>query len=283
MPQSTGFRLAPVAFLSTALLAVATVWGDGRDDCIREFKPQTGQAGKDVVWVPTNDALVHRMLTMAGVTAQDLVYDLGAGDGKIAIAAAKDFGARAVGVEYNPDMAKLAQCFVRADGLQGRVKILQGDIFETNFKDATVVTLYLLPELNLRLRPTLLEMKPGTRVVSHSFLMDDWEPDDRSMSDDGYAYLWIVPARIEGAWQFQQKGGPDRFVVKLKQTFQQIDGSVGEGQQGFTEAKLSGPKLELAYPENGRVTRLEGQVNGERIDARVTRGSKTADYIGKRL
>ena len=130
---------------------------------------------------------------------------------------------------------------------------MQGDIFETDFTQATVVTLYLLPELNLRLRPTLLKMKPGTRVVSHSFLMDDWEPDDRSMTDDGYAYLWIVPASVEGVWQFQQKGGPDRFVMHLEQTFQQVGGTVGDQKQGFTSAKLSGAQLELAYARERRV------------------------------
>jgi SAM-dependent methyltransferase len=275
--------LAVCGAVLASLLAAATAWGSGRDDCVRDYEPHSGQSGKDVVWVPTNDALVHRMLTMAAVTPRDLVYDLGAGDGKIAIAAAKDFGAHAVGVEYNPDMAKLAQCFVRADGLEDRVKIVQGDIFETNFSNATVVTLYLLPELNLRLRPTLLEMKPGTRVVSHSFLMDDWEPDDRSMSDDGYAYLWIVPARVEGVWQFERKGGGNRFAMHLEQMFQQVGGTVGERKQGFTETRLVGPRIELAYTENGAPTRLVGQVNGDRIDAQITRDGKTADYVGKRL
>src|SRR5262245_28103945 len=128
-PASDQRLIARSAVLLTALLAVATAHGDGRQDCVRDYQPQTGQAGKDVVWVPTNDALVHRMLAMAAVTAKDLVYDLGAGDGKIAIAAAKDFGARAVGIEYNPDMDKLAQCYVRAEGLEDRVKILQGDNF----------------------------------------------------------------------------------------------------------------------------------------------------------
>jgi SAM-dependent methyltransferase len=273
--------IATLVLVAFALTGAAYAQGTATGQ--KPFEPQVGQAGKDVVWVPTNDALVHRMLSLAAVTSQDLVYDLGAGDGKIAIAAAKDFGARAVGVEYNPDMAKLAQCFVKADGLEERVKILHGDIFETNFSNATVVTLYLLPELNLRLRPTLLEMKPGTRVVSHSFLMDDWEPDDRSMTDDGYAYLWIVPAHVEGVWQFQQKGGSDRFVMHLEQTFQQVGGTVGDGKQGFTEAKLKGAQLEVAWSENSAPTRLTGEVNGDRIDAKVVRGDSTRDYVGKRL
>src|SRR5688500_1721551 len=157
-------RAGVTAFL--IFCALAAQGQSRREECERDFKPSTGQPGKDVVWVPTNDGLVTKMLEMAEVKSSDLVYDLGAGDGKIAIAAAKQFGAKAVGVEYDPDMAKLAQCFVRAEGVTEKVKILQGDIFETDFSSATVVTLYLLPELNLKLRPTILKMKPGTRVVS---------------------------------------------------------------------------------------------------------------------
>src|SRR5690606_10280927 len=175
--HSLAFRMSigtvVLAFLCMANLAASA---DNRETCYRDYQPSSGQAGKDVVWVPTNDALVMRMLKMADVKPTDLVYDLGAGDGKIAIAAAKHFGARAVGIEYNPEMVKLAQCLTKVEGVEGRAQIRQGDIFETDFSSATVVTLYLLPELNLRLRPTLLDMKPGTRVVSHSFLMDDWEP-----------------------------------------------------------------------------------------------------------
>ena len=269
-----GALIASVAFAATAL-------ADARGDCERQFKPQTGQAGKDVVWVPTNDGLVERMLQMAAVTPKDLVYDLGAGDGKIAIAAAKKFGARSVGVEYNPDMAKLAQCLAKAEGVADRARIVQGDIFETDFSSATVVTLYLLPELNLRLRPTILDMKPGTHVVSHSFLMDDWEPDERSMTDDGQAYLWIVPAKVDGAWKFRRQGDrKDDFDVQLTQKFQEVSGSVDK--EPLTSAELKGEQLTLSFAENGAMTRIEGLVNGNRITARVTRGGKTANYVGSR-
>ncbi len=191
-------RLQRGVVLALSLACVIPASGASREECERQFKPESGQPGKDVIWVPTNDYLVARMLKMAQVTKADRVYDLGAGDGKIAIAAARDFGATAVGVEYDPKLAKLGQCYVQAEKLGERVRIIQGDIFETDFTSATVVTLYLLPELNLRLRPTLLNMKPGTRVVSHSFLMDDWEPDERSMTEDGSAYLWIVPGEGRG-------------------------------------------------------------------------------------
>jgi hypothetical protein len=266
-----------------ACLALTTaVHGESREDCERQFKPETGQPGKDVVWVPTNDALVVRMLTMAAVGPSDVVYDLGAGDGKIAITAAKDFGARSVGVEYNPDMAKLGQCFARAEGVAGRARIVQGDIFETDFSEASVVTLYLLPELNMRLRPTILKMKPGTRVVSHSFMMEDWEPDVSSSTEDGQAYLWIVPADVGGTWTFKRKDGRDRFAVRIEQKFQEISGAVGDRAEPLSTAKLKGAQIDLEFPENGGTTTLAGQANGDRIEARVTRAGKTATYVGTR-
>ncbi len=270
-------------FVFTALLASALqAHGQQRADCEKQFQPSTGQPGKDVVWVPTNDALVLRMLDMAKVTSNDLVYDLGAGDGKIAIAAARRFGARAVGVEYNGDMAKLAQCFVRAEGLTEKVKIIQGDIFETNFSDATVLTLYLLPELNLRLRPTILDMKPGTRVVSHSFLMGDWQPDQSSVSEDGAAYLWIVPAKVAGKWTFKRQNGKETFSLQLDQTFQKLSGKAGARSEEITQGELKGTELTLLFSEGDVHTRLKGKVSGNRIEAEVTRNNSTATYIGMR-
>lgn len=269
-------------FLFASLLASGSAHSQQRAECEKQFKPSTGQPGKDVVWVPTNDSLVTRMLEMAKVSSSDLVYDLGAGDGKIAIAAAKQFGARAVGVEYNPEMANLGQCFVRAEGLTQKVKIVQGDIFETDFRDATVVTLYLLPELNLRLRPTLLDMKPGTRVVSHSFLMEDWQPDESSVSEDGAAYLWIVPAKVAGKWTFKQQGGKGTFSVQLQQDFQKLSGSVGTRNEEITQGEIKGTQLSLIFSEGDVHTRLKGEVSGNRIEAQVTRNDSTATYIGVR-
>jgi hypothetical protein len=280
-------RSVVVAISGLMLLASSLVQAQAqtRAECETIYKPQTGQAGKDVIWVPTNDALVERMLRMAKVSSSDLVYDLGAGDGKIAIAAAKKFGATSVGVEYNPDMAKFAQCLVKAEGVSDKTRVIQGDIFETDFSAATVVTLYLLPELNLKLRPTLLKMKPGTRVVSHSFLMDDWEPDERSTTDDGYAYLWIVPAQVDGTWTFTPEGGGEKFIVQLDQTFQQLKGTVGGGSaaKSLSSAKLNGPEIELAFIGDRGTSQLKGIVNAGRIEATVTDGSnKQTRYIGTR-
>lgn len=270
-------------FLFALLLACGLqAHGQQRADCERQYQPSTGQPGKDVVWVPTNDGLVTRMLNMAKVTSSDLVYDLGAGDGKIAIAAAKQFGAKAIGVEYNQEMANLGQCLVRAEGLTQKVKIIQGDIFETDFSDATVVTLYLLPELNLRLRPTILEMKPGTRVVSHSFLMGDWQPDESSVSEDGAAYLWIVPAKVAGRWTFKEQGGRDTFTVQLQQDFQKLGGTVGARGEEITQGEIKGTQLSLMFTEGDVHTRLKGVVSGNRIEAQVTRNNETSTFLGMR-
>jgi hypothetical protein len=273
----------PASWCVLALMLACAVpaAGASRDQCEREYQPQTGQPGKDVIWVATDDGLVARMLKMAQVTAADRVYDLGAGDGKIAIAAARDFGAQAVGVEYDPNLARLAQCYVEADRLTGRVQIIHGDIFQTDFSSATVVTLYLLPELNLRLRPTILKMKPGTRVVSHSFLMGDWEPDERSMTEDGSAYLWIVPAQIEGHWSFRETGGNGHFAMQLEQQFQHLSGRAAS-EPLVSGARLHGPQLELTFFENGTPTKVSGKIAGDRIDAQVTRGGKTSRYTGTR-
>lgn len=268
-----------------ALLCSSMVSAQTREECERAYKPHVGQPGKDVIWVPTNDALVERMLRMANTTPSDLVYDLGAGDGKIAIAAAKKFGARSVGVEYEPEMATLAQCFVKAEGIGDRAKVVQGDIFQTDFSAATVVTLYLLPELNQRLRPTLLKMKPGTRVVSHSFLMDDWEPDERSTTEDGHAYLWIVPAPVDGNWTFTPQSGGKRFVAEFKQKFQKLDGTINLGAEAKSigDAKLNGPEIQFDFLGERGTSRFKGTANGSRIEAVVTDSdNKRTRYVGSR-
>ena len=172
----------------------AQVVAEERATCERAYKPQPGQHGKDVMWLPTPDEVVQRMLQVAKVTPNDIVYDLGAGDGKIAIAAGK-LGAKSVGIEYNPDMAKLAQCYVQAEKLTDKTRIVQGDVFESDFRDATVVTMYLLPELNVRLLPKLLkDLKPGTRIVSHAFLMGTWQPEQTLDVGGRAVYFWTIPS-----------------------------------------------------------------------------------------
>ena len=235
------------------------------------YEPQVGQAGKDVIWVPTPDEVVDRMLRMAQVTANDYVIDLGAGDGKIAIAAAKNFGARSLGIEYNPDMAKHAQGNAEKAGVAGRARIVQGDIFITDFTQATVITMYLLPALNLKLRPQILAMRPGTRVVSHSFTMDDWEADETSSMDGRRAYFWVVPANVAGAWALEVTGGgaSERIELTLEQRFQKVEGSLGLGaiQGGVRDARLRGFNIAFSYVDNKGVRRdLSGRVSGGRME-----------------
>jgi hypothetical protein len=231
------------------------------------YEPQVGQAGKDVIWVPTPDEVVDRMLRMAQVTPNDYVVDLGAGDGKIAIAAAKKFGARSMGIEYNPDMAKHAQSNVEKAGVTARAKIVQGDIFASDFTSATVVTMYLLPGLNMKLRPQLLQMRPGTRIVSHSFTMEDWEPDETSSMDGRRAYFWLVPANVMGGWTLEIPG--EKHELSLEQKFQKIDGSVAYGttQVGLRDTRLRGFNISFAYVDQAGVRRdFTGRVTGSRME-----------------
>jgi precorrin-6B methylase 2 len=232
------------------------------------YEPQVGQSGKDVIWVPTPDEVVERMLRMAQTTKDDVVYDLGAGDGKIAIAAAKKFGARATGIEYNPEMARHAQGNVEKAGVTDRARIMQGDIFATNFSEATVVTMYLLPGLNMKLRPTLLAMRPGTRVVSHSFTMEDWEADEISSMDGRRAYFWVVPAQVGGSWQLES--GSEKNEISFEQRFQKIDGNVTLGPTihgGLRDARLRGFNISFAIVDNNSVLRTySGRVTGARME-----------------
>ena len=282
-------RFAPPLLAATmaSLLALSSAAdAKSRADCERDYKPQVGQAGKDVVWVPTPDELVNKMLTMAKVTPKDFVVDLGAGDGKIAIAAAKKFGATALGIEYNPDMAKLAQCYVQAEGVADRVKIIQGDIFKEDFSKATVVTMYLLPELNIRLRPTILNMRPGTRVTSHQFTMGDWEADETAEIDYRSAYLWIVPAKVEGTWSFRDDGGKTAFTVALTQKYQKISGeaTMGGNRNPLVGAMLRGEEIRFAFNDDkGQTRTLTGTVRGNEI-AGTLRGPGGAEVkvSGKR-
>ena len=238
----------------------------------QKYEPQVGQAGKDVIWVPTPDEVVERMLTMAQVGPGDIHFDLGAGDGKIAIAAAKR-GARATGIEYNPEMAKYANERAAAAGVAGvgpgKATIRQADIFATDFSKATVITLYLLPTLNMKLRPQILSMKPGTRVVSHSFTMEDWEADEISTLDGRRAYFWVVPAQIGGTWTLEGAGAT-RSELVIEQTFQKINGWVTlskQAQGGLREARLRGADIAFAYIDASGTRRdFTGKVDGKKME-----------------
>ena len=248
------------------------------------YEPQIGQAGKDVVWVPTPEPLVERMLAMAQVGPGDVVFDLGSGDGRMVIAAAKR-GAKAVGVEYNPDMVALARRNAEREHVPAdKARFVQGDIFETDFSSATVVTLYLLPDLNLRLRPKLLQMRPGTRVVSHMFKMQDWEPDETSYLVNSPAYLWIVPARVEGRWSFALEGG-DAYRIDLEQQLQELSGAVelGTVMAGLRDLRLHGDAVSFAFVDGqGVLHDLEGKVTGSRMEGTFRAGARTGAWTATR-
>ena len=240
------------------------------------YEPVRGQAGKDVIWVPTPEGLIEKMLAAAKVSDKDKVFDLGAGDGIIAITAARKHGAQSVGIEYNPDMAQFARRKVAEAGMTDKVKIITGDIFQEDFSAATVVTLYLMPHLNLKLRPILLNMKPGTRVVSNSFSMGDWEPDETILDQHWRAHFWVVPAQIDGAWLMTGlEGGPIR--LNMSQSFQNIGGTLLRGGQtlAMLGAKLSGDEVKFQFiTPDRKVHAFSGRVEGRRLT-----GTVVSDYM----
>lgn len=251
------------------------------------FRPESGQSGKDVIWVPTPDDIVDAMLDMTRLKAGEVHFDLGSGDGKIVIAAAKR-GARSTGVEYNPDMVGLSRRNAVRAGVADKATFIQGDIFEVDFSRADVVTLYLLPTLNMRLRPTLLKMAPGTRIASHQFSMGDWEPDERVTLNGRDALSWIVPADIAGTWEVAidgSKAGPLTLVVN--QHYQKAGGSAnwGRANASLDEVRLSGGAIRFTVVDAQGVShRFDGSAGHDgRMQGKVTdaKGSE-AGFIAKR-
>ncbi|MBM3356587.1 MAG: class I SAM-dependent methyltransferase [Betaproteobacteria bacterium] len=256
-----------------------------------DYQPSVGQEGKDVIWVPTPQALVERMLQMANTKPDDYVVDLGSGDGRTVIAAAKKFGARALGIEYNADMVTLSQRTAEKEGVAGRAQFVRGDIFESDFSQATVLTLYLLPNLNIKLRPTILKMKPGTRVVSHAFSMQEWQPDQTESVEGRTAYLWIVPAPVEGTWRWSvSTGGPRDYELTLRQYFQHVEGLVRlDGNMGqVRDVKLNGDGIRFSIYEltgSAPVRRdFIGRISGDTMKGKVKRhdGGPDADWTATR-
>ena len=235
-----------------------------------EYQPQVGQEGKDVIWVPTPQALVDRMLDMAKVTAKDYVIDLGSGDGRTVITAAKR-GAKALGIEYNPDMVELSKRNAAKAGVSDKASFVKADLFEADLSPATVITMFLLPDINLKLRPKILNLKPGTRIVSNSFTMGDWNADDTAVVKEGCvsyctAYLWIVPAKVEGAWQFGDG------TLTLKQTYQTVSGSLNRGGNAvqIANGKLDGDHITF----NAGDTLYTGRVTSNGMEGTISTGGE---------
>ncbi len=245
------------AGLAGCLCLVATVACAQATATQKTYEPKVGQSGKDVVWVPTPQELVNKMLDMAKVTSQDYVMDLGSGDGRTVITAAKR-GATAVGIEYNPDMVELSKHNAEKEGVTGKATFMKADLYETDLSKATVITMFLLPDINMKLRPKILNLKPGTRIVSNSFTMEDWE-DDATETVTGEctswctAHFWVVPAKVEGSWQTPQG------ELTLTQTFQKVKGTLGSQA---VEGKLLGEQLTLTAAGK---TVFTGKVNGNTI------------------
>ena len=228
------------------------------------YEPTVGQEGKDVVWVPTPQAVVDKMLDMAKVTPQDFVMDLGSGDGRTVITAAKR-GARAMGVEYNPQMVELSKRNAQKEGVADRATFVKADLFETDFSKATVITMFLLPEINLKLRPKILALKPGTRVVSNTFTMGDWQADETFELGAGggcenswcTALLWIVPAKVAGTHKVPQG------EVTFKQQYQKLSGTMRTGGKTFQlQGKVIGE--EVQFKAGGKEYR--GRMNGGQLE-----------------
>jgi SAM-dependent methyltransferase len=262
-------------FLSLAVTAVLAQDKPAGQD----YQPEVGQSGKDVVWVPTPQALVDRMLDLGRVTAADYVIDLGSGDGRTVITAAKR-GARALGIEYNPDMVALSQRNAAKEGVSGKATFTKADLFESDFSQATVITMFLLPDINLKLRPKILGLKPGTRIVSNSFTMGEWQHDRSVHATDkegcqSYctAYLWIVPAQVEGSWKLPEG------ELTLKQSFQMITGTLrAGGKETAIKGRLSGDQISFKAGN----AQYRGRVAANGIKGTVKAGSGTTEWSATR-
>ncbi len=251
-----------------------------------KYEPRVGQSGKDVIWVPTNDAVADAMLKVAKVKPTDIVYDLGAGDGKIAIAAAKNFGATSFGIEYNKEMAELARRNTERAGVSDKVKIINGDIFVEDFSKATVVTMYLLPDLNLKIRPTILKMAPGTRIVTNSFNMGDWEPDDTIGTGYAQGYFWVVPGNAAGKWILKgMEGSQQQVTLELTQRYQKVGGVLNlyGKSQSILSATLSGNRLKFTFLDHSNQSRIiDVTLNGNEFSGQVLENSALYSITGTR-
>jgi len=266
MPAASRFRRQTLALLLAASGAFLCSPGAALAQQAPAYVPESGQAGKDVVWVPTPQALVDKMLDMAKVTKDDFVMDLGSGDGRTVITAAKR-GARALGIEYNPDMVALSKRNADKEGVSARATFVKADLFEADFSRATVITMFLLPDINLKLRPKILNLKPGTRIVSNSFTMDDWQADETATLDAKAgcstswctALLWIVPARVEGRYALPQG------ELVLKQQFQMLSGTLTTGGRTHAlEGNVHGE--EFGFSAGGKV--YHGRIKGKQLELR---------------
>jgi len=246
-----------------------------------DYKPQVGQSGKDVEWVPTCQVLVDKMLDMAKVTPDDYLIDLGSGDGRTVITAAKR-GARALGIEYNPDMVALSKRNAAKEGVTDKAQFIEADLFESDFSKATVITMFLMPRINLRLRPRILDLKPGTRIVSNTFTMGEWTPDQTFVVEGNEdcgkyntALFWIVPAKVRGTWKLPQE------ELQLVQSFQRIAGRIKSATDivAIMNGNLTGDRISFSA---GHVKYI-GRVNGSVMQGTFQSGEQMTEWNATRI
>ncbi|NMC39295.1 MAG: class I SAM-dependent methyltransferase [Bacteroidales bacterium] len=273
-------NLALRAFLAVISVTVCTAVFSQQKSPSSVFEPQVGQQGKDVVWVPTPQELVDKMLEIAQVNSSDFVIDLGSGDGRTVISAAK-LGAKAMGVEFNPDMVALSIENAKKEGVTHLVDFVQGDLFETDLSKATVITMFLLPEINLKLRPKLLELKPGTRVVSNTFTMGDWQEDVEATTEENWnswnqAHLWIIPAKVEGTWK------TGNGELQLIQKYQMLEGIYNSGVKTskIKEGRMKGDIITLSIDDKTYTGKVEGgKITGTVVESS---GSSAREWVATR-
>jgi SAM-dependent methyltransferase len=252
-----------------ALLAALAVAPFARAFAQNAPEPVFGTPGKDAGWIPTPNEMVEAMLKMAKLSSADLLVDLGSGDGRIPILAAKEFGSRALGIELNSDLVAYSQQSATKAGLADKVKFVRGDIFETDFTDANVVTLFMPPVVLKRLRPKLLAMKPGTRIVSYLFNMEEWEPDAWAWNEGMHGMLWIIPASVAGRWTLASSApDPQSYTVTLDQDFQKIDGRLlySGAQLPLFDARLEGDDVRFTALVGARRHDFRGKVKGDSLE-----------------
>ncbi|MGH8634435.1 MAG: class I SAM-dependent methyltransferase [Burkholderiales bacterium] len=267
------------SFLTLVLSLAATALFAQDKPAGQDYQPEVGQSGKDVVWVPTPQSLVNKMLDLAKVTSADYVIDLGSGDVRTVITAAKR-GARALGIEYNPDMVTLSQRNAAQEGVTDKATFMKADLFESDFSRATVITMFLLPDINLKLRPKILDLKPGTRIVSNSFTMGEWQQDRSVQATEGEgcqsyctAYLWIVPAKVEGAWKLPEG------ELTIKQSFQMITGTLrAAGKATAIKGRMSGDQISFKAGD----AEYRGRVAADGIKGTVKARSGTGEWSATR-
>ena len=252
-------------FLFAAILALAAGAAIAQTPT-QAYQPEIGQLGKDVVWVPTPPRLIERMLQMADTTANDVVIDMGSGDGRIPIAAARKFGARGVGIEFDANLVDISALAAARAGVSERVRFLREDFFRTDLSAATVVTLYVSPAVMMKLRPRLLALRPGTRIVSHQFTFGDWEADETASVENVPAYLWVVPASAEGRWLLTLDGHD--YLLSLNREFQMLSGEVELGGRNLrlNGGRLRGEAIRFAFVDRNADPRLfTGRISGNRM------------------